>query len=126
MSIITPQQKSKRGQSSLSTLFPLFDLISLQWLGHCAFNPRALVIAYESPSSVRLARILGRRGRSESKPALSDQHHIADVNERVWEISENPNRIGSENEVNAHENASGDAPVLPAIAAIGPRRFFRR
>src|SRR4029077_20736730 len=75
-----------------------------------AFNPRALIIAYESPSSVCLARMLGRCGRGESKPAFTNQHQIANVNQRVWEISENPNGIASENEVNAHENASGNAP----------------
>jgi len=103
--------ESKRGQSSLSTLFPLFDLISLQWLGHCAFNPKALVIAYESPSSVCLARMLRGCGCCESEPAFPDQHQIANVNERVRQISQNANRISSENEVKAHNYAACDAPV---------------
>src|SRR6266496_5853632 len=55
--------------------------------------------------------MLRRRGRGEGKFALSDQHQIANVNHRVRQIRQNANRIAPENEVNAHENASGNAPV---------------
>jgi hypothetical protein len=55
--------------------------------------------------------MLGRCGRGESKPALPNQHQIANVNERVGEIRQNANRISSENKIETHEDASGNAPV---------------
>jgi hypothetical protein len=55
--------------------------------------------------------VLRGRGSGESKLAFSDQHQIANVNKRVWEIRENTNRITPKNKVNAHENTSGDAPI---------------
>ena len=61
--------------------------------------------------STCFAGMLRRRGGGEGKFAFPDQHQIANVNQRVWEISENSNRIAPENEVNAHKNASRDAPV---------------
>lgn len=62
-------------------------------------------------SLVLFARFLRGRGGGESKPAFSDQHQIANVNHRVREIRQDANRIAPENEVNAHEGASGNAPV---------------
>jgi hypothetical protein len=55
--------------------------------------------------------MLGRCGRSESKPAFPNQHQVSNVNKRVWQISENPNGISSENKIETHEDASGNAPV---------------
>jgi hypothetical protein len=59
----------------------------------------------------RFTRVLRRRRGSESELSLPNQHQISDVNERVREIRKNPNRIASKNKVNAHEYASGNAPV---------------
>jgi hypothetical protein len=65
-------------------------------------EPRALLY---------FARVLRRRGGSESKFAFPDQHQIANVNHRVRQIRQDANRIAPENEVNAHERASGNTPV---------------
>ena len=59
----------------------------------------------------RFTRVLRRRRGSESELSLPNQHQISDVNHRVWQISENADRIAPENEVNAHDSASSDAPV---------------
>jgi len=59
----------------------------------------------------RLTRVLRRRRGSESEFALPNQHQVTNVDKRVREICENPNRIASENKVNSHEHASGNAPV---------------
>jgi hypothetical protein len=59
----------------------------------------------------RLTRVLRRRRGSKGEFALPNQHQVTNVNKRVWQIRENPNRIASENKVNAHEHASGNAPV---------------
>src|SRR5260370_1268274 len=40
----------------------------------------------------RLTRVLRRRRGSESKFALPNQHQVTNVNKRVWQIRENPNR----------------------------------
>ena len=45
------------------------------------------------------------------EPTFPDKHQIANVNQRVREIGQDANRIAPENEVNAHERASGNAPV---------------
>jgi hypothetical protein len=55
--------------------------------------------------------VLRRRGSRESELAFPYQHQIANVNERVWKVSQDTNRIASEDEVEAHERASGNAPV---------------
>src|SRR5206468_12374161 len=57
------------------------------------------------------AWVLRRRGSGESELAFPDQHQIANVNERVWKVSQDANGIPSENEINAHEDASRDAPI---------------
>src|SRR5439155_11500301 len=36
---------------------------------------------------------------------------IADVNQRIWEIGQDPNRIPFENEVETHDHAAADAPI---------------
>src|SRR5262249_40072319 len=59
----------------------------------------------------RLTRMLRRRRGSKREFALPNQHQIPNVNKRVREIRENPNWIAPENKVNAHEHASGNAPV---------------
>jgi hypothetical protein len=74
----------------------------------------ALTTYFHSNASAalsRLTRVLRRRRSSKSELALPNQHQVANVNKRVWQIRENPNRIASENEVNAHEHTSGNAPV---------------
>src|SRR5439155_11151960 len=55
--------------------------------------------------------MLRGRGGGEGEFAFPDQHQIADVNQRVRQIRQDANRIAPENEVNAHEGASGNAPV---------------
>jgi hypothetical protein len=64
-----------------------------------------------NPSLSGFARVLRGRGSGESKLAFTDQHQVANVNKRVREISQDADGIASENEVQAHERASGDAPV---------------
>src|SRR5258708_3382268 len=64
-----------------------------------------------SASLSRLTRVLRRRRGSKCEFALPHQHQISNVNERVREIRENSNRIASKNKVNAHEHATGNAPV---------------
>jgi hypothetical protein len=55
--------------------------------------------------------VLRRRRGSKCEFALPNQHQISNVNKRVREIRENSNRIASKNKVNAHEHATGNAPV---------------
>src|SRR5437899_7990324 len=55
--------------------------------------------------------MLRRCGRGEGELAFSDEHQVSDVNQRVWQVRENANRIASENEIKAHKRASRDAPV---------------
>jgi len=53
-----------------------------------------------------------RRGSSgESELAFPNQHQIANVNQRVWEVSQYADGIPSENKIQAHQHASGNAPV---------------
>src|SRR5216117_1870455 len=55
--------------------------------------------------------MLRGRGRRECELAFSDEHQIANVNQRVWEISQNSNRVPPENKIKTHQHASGNAPV---------------
>jgi hypothetical protein len=47
----------------------------------------------------------------ESELAFPDQHQIANINKRVWKVSQYADRVPPENKIQAHQNASGDAPV---------------
>jgi hypothetical protein len=60
--------------------------------------------------------MLRGRGRGERELAFSDQHQIANVNQRVWQIRENADGVATEDEVHAHEHAAGNAPV--------PKRYW--
>src|SRR5215472_9807734 len=55
--------------------------------------------------------MLRGRGRGEREPAFSDEHQVANVNQRVWQIRENADGVATEDEVHAHEHAAGNAPV---------------
>jgi len=57
------------------------------------------------------ARLLRGRGSGKGELAFTDQDQITNVNHRVREVSENADRIASENEVKTHDHASGDAPI---------------
>ena len=61
--------------------------------------------------STHLAGMLRRRGSSGSRAALSDQHQIANVDQRVGKIGEDADRIALEDEIKAHDHAAGDAPI---------------
>src|SRR5437773_1623263 len=55
--------------------------------------------------------MLRRCGRGEREPPFSDEHQIANVNQRVWQICENADGVPTEDEVHAHQDAAGNAPV---------------
>src|SRR5437868_14256367 len=55
--------------------------------------------------------MLRGRGRGERELAFSDAHQVANVNQRVWQIRENANGVATEDEVHAHEHATGTAPI---------------
>ena len=55
--------------------------------------------------------MLRGRGRGKREPAFSDEHQVANVNQGIWQIRENSDRIATENKVHAHEHAAGNAPV---------------
>jgi hypothetical protein len=55
--------------------------------------------------------MLRGRGRGEREPAFSDEHQVANVNQRIWQIRENAHGVAPENEVDAHKRAARDAPV---------------
>ena len=58
-----------------------------------------------------LSRMLRRRCRSRRIPAFPDKHQVTNVNKRVGQISQNPDRVTSEDKVNTHDNTAGNAPV---------------
>jgi hypothetical protein len=47
----------------------------------------------------------------ESELAFPNQHQIANVNKRVWKVSQYADGIPPENKIQAHQHASGNAPV---------------
>src|SRR6266576_6964152 len=47
----------------------------------------------------------------ESELAFPYQHQIANVNKRVWKVSQYADGVPSENKIEAHQYASGNAPV---------------
>jgi hypothetical protein len=55
-------------------------------------------------------RLLRRSSGSERKLALPDKHQVADVNDRVRQISENADGISPEKKIQKHHDATGDAP----------------
>src|SRR5438067_3691568 len=55
--------------------------------------------------------MLRRRGRRECEPSFSDEHQVANVNQRIWQICENPDGVATEDEVHTHQHAAGNAPV---------------
>src|ERR1043166_1808736 len=59
----------------------------------------------------RLARTLRGRCRSERKFASLNQNEIADVNERVRQISKDADRIAPKHKVKTHDDTAGDAPA---------------
>src|SRR5579864_2485844 len=53
-----------------------------------------------------------RRGCGRvSQFALTNQHQISNVNQRVWQISQNSYGVAPEDEVRTHDDAAADAPV---------------
>ena len=50
-------------------------------------------------------------GSGESELALPDQHQIANVNKRVWKVSQYADGVPPEKKINAHERATRDAPI---------------
>src|SRR5438552_12685153 len=62
-------------------------------------------------SLVNFTRLLRGRGCGKSKLAFPDKHQIADVNQRIGEIGQDPNRIPFENKVETHDHAAADAPI---------------
>src|SRR6516162_8265263 len=55
--------------------------------------------------------MLRGRGRGECELAFSDEHQVANVNQRIWQVGENADGVATEDEVHAHEHAAGNAPV---------------
>jgi hypothetical protein len=72
--------------------------------GGCGFTGPPSALSLSS-----FARFLRPGGGGIGKPALTDKHQIADIDHRVREVSENANRIPSENKVKAHDYASGNS-----------------
>jgi len=57
------------------------------------------------------ARRLRRAGCGISEPTFPNQHQIADVNDRIGQISQDSNRIAPEKKIQEHDDAAGDTPV---------------
>src|SRR5438067_2163189 len=58
-----------------------------------------------------LTRFLRWRGRRGSKLSFPDKHQVADVYQRIGEISQDPDGVPFENEVETHDHAPADAPI---------------
>ena len=56
-------------------------------------------------------RRLRRAGRGKRETAFTNQHQIANVNDRVRQIRQDPDRIAPEKKIDKHDDAPGDAPV---------------
>src|SRR4029077_12642757 len=61
--------------------------------------------------STHLAGMLRGRGGSGRRAALSNQHQIANVDQRVRKIGEDADRIALKDEIKAHDHAASDAPI---------------
>src|SRR5206468_440318 len=59
----------------------------------------------------RFAWMLRGCSSSESELAFPYQHQIANVNKRVWKVSQYADGVRPENKIQAHQHASGNAPV---------------
>ena len=55
--------------------------------------------------------MLRRRSSGKSELAFPYQHQIANVNKRVWKVSQYADGVPSENKIQAHQRATSDAPV---------------
>jgi len=59
----------------------------------------------------RLAWMLRGCSSGESELAFPYQHQIANINKRVWKVSQYADGVPPENKIQAHQRASGNAPV---------------
>src|SRR5258707_7954428 len=69
------------------------------------------MVHFGSPSLSGFAGMLRRRRGGERELAFSDEHQVANVNERIWQICENADGIATENKIHAHQHAAGNAPI---------------
>src|SRR5438034_9946575 len=90
------------------------DIVSFGLIELASNGPTRLTQTHSVIKSLPLSdfsRLLRGRSCGESKLAFPDKHQVTDVNQRIGEIGQDPNRIPFENEVETHDHAAADAPI---------------
>src|ERR1700719_886642 len=65
-----------------------------------------------SPLQLRsLFRVLRRCCGGWRALTFTNQHQISNVNDRIWQISEDTDRIASKKKIKKHDDAAADAPI---------------